>query len=323
MTTAPRFDLVDVAQTLRKHRALVLGATCVAAIVGAIFFFVRKPKYESKTEFLVANPLYYDRNSLFRNTEMRFVDYMGGDDDIDKVSAIAESDTVASLVIKNLHLAQDYNKDPENPTDMAWVKMMFHKGFSLKRTENKDAIVSYVDEQPLRSATIANEIVQDIAQVFGSYYNNMRLKMYGDLQSKMHQQDSAITALTDTLGALREQYGIYDVLSPARQNIMTGSVKGGKGTGAGMERIQNVEAVKDQLVSDHAKYVSLSNEFTTGIQADGMSLTQVISKAKPPLQPKGPTALVIIVTAALLGFFFTSLLILLFTYYRILISVQR
>ncbi len=323
MTTAPRFDLVDVAQTLRRNRVLIIGATCIAAIVGAIFFFTRKPKYEAKTEFLVANPLYYDRNSLFRNTEMRFVDYMGGDDDLDKVNAIAESDTVATLVIKNLHLAQDYNKDPNNPADMAWVKMVFHKGFNFKRTENKDAIISYVDEQPLRSATIANEVVQDVALIFGSYYNNMRMKMYGDLQSKMREQDSAITALTDTLGALREQYGIYDIMSPARQNIMTGSVKGGKGSGMGMERIQNVEAVKDQLVADHAKYVSLSNEFTTGIQADGMSLTQVISKAQKPLQPKGPTAMVVIVTAALLGFFFTTLLILLFTYYRILISVQR
>ncbi len=323
MTTAPRFDLVDVAQTLKKHFKIVLGATIVAAVLGAIFFFMKRPKYEAKTEFLIANPLYYDRNSLFRNTEMRFVDYMGGDDDLDKLTAIAESDTVMNIVIKNLHLAEDYNINPNDPKAMSFVKMIFRKGFSFKRTENKDAVVSFVDYDAPRSAAVANEIVHVTAQVFNSYYNNMREKMFMALQDKMAQQDSSITALTDTLGALRDQYGIYDILSPSRANIMAGSVKGGKGSGMGMERIQNIESIKDQLVADRAKYVSLSNEFSTGTKVDAVALTQVITKAKTPLSPKGPTAMVTIFTAALLGFFFSALLILMLSYYRILISVQR
>jgi uncharacterized protein involved in exopolysaccharide biosynthesis len=323
MTTAPRFDLVDVAQTLRKHSKILLIATIAAAILGAIFFFLRKPKYEAKTEFLISNPLYYDRNSLFRNTDMRFVDYMGGDDDLDKISAIAESDTVMNMVIKNLHMTRDYNIDPNDPHGMAFMRMIFKKGFNFKRTENKDAIVTFVDYDAPRSAAVANEVVRVTAQVFNSYYNNMRAKMYGALQDKMQEQDSAIGSLTDSLATLRDQYGIYAILSPSRQNVMTGSVSAGKGAGMGMEKIQNIEAIKDQLVADRAKYVSLSNEFSTGTKEDAVSLTQIISKAKAPLNPKGPTALTTILTAALLGFFFTALITLFLTYYRILISVQR
>lgn len=323
MTTAPRFDLVDVVQTIKKKFTFVLIATIAAAVVGAIFFFSRKPKYEAKTEFLISNPLYYDRNSLFRNTEMRFVDYMGGDDDLDKISAIAESDTVMNLVIRNLHLAQDYNIDTNDVKGMAFVHMIFRKGFTFKRTENKDAIVTFVDHDAPRSAAVANEVVKVTADIFNSYYNNMRSKMFAALKDKMHEQDSAINALTDTLAVLRDQYGIYAVLSPSRQNVMTGSVSGGKSTAMGMEKIQNVEAIKDQLVADRAKYVSLSNEFSTGTKEGAVSLTQVISKAKTPLTPKGPNAMMTILTAALLGFFFSVLLVLVLTYYRILISVER
>ena len=324
MTTTPRFDLVDVVHTIRKRRVFVLAVTLLAAVAGAIFFLVRRPKYEAKTEFLVANPLYTDRNSLFRNTEMRFVDNMGGDDDLDKVSAIAESDTVMNIVIHNLHIAQDYNKNPDDPRDMAWLRMEFAKRLNFKRTDNKDAILTYTDHDAPRSAAIANEMVRVIGQVFSGTYNTMRHNMYLAIKDKVTDQDSTINSLTDTLAALRDQYGIYAILSPGRQNIMTGTIKAaGKGAGIGIEKIQNVESIKDQMVADRAKYMSLMNEFSTATKVDAVPLTQVITKAKTPLQPKGPGALITILSCALIGFFFSSLFVLMMAYYRILISVQR
>ena len=90
-----------------------------------------------------------------------------------------------------------------------------------------------------------------------------------------------------------------------------------------MEQIQNIEAVKDQLVIDKSKFVSLLGEFSTGNQANQLQLTQVITLAKPPVDPKGPGLMLTLIACVFLGVFFSTLYVLLSTYYRELIAVER
>ncbi|MCD6063719.1 MAG: Chain length determinant protein, partial [Flavipsychrobacter sp.] len=89
--TTPRFDLVDIIQTIRQRRKFILIVTILTVLVGVLFTFVRKNKYKAEAEFFLSNPLYADRNYLFRSHDMHFVDFFAGDDDIDKIIVTAES----------------------------------------------------------------------------------------------------------------------------------------------------------------------------------------------------------------------------------------
>src|SRR5579875_2894507 len=113
--STPNFDLVDIVHTIRNRRRFVIIITILAVLVGIAFFYVRKKRYIAKTEFLIMNPLYTDRNNIFRNTEMRFIDYFAGEDDIDRVIAIAESDTVIDKIIRIKNLAYYYKVDTTKP----------------------------------------------------------------------------------------------------------------------------------------------------------------------------------------------------------------
>src|SRR5215217_5845574 len=95
----PRFDLVDIVKTLQQKLRLILIVTIAAAVIGAVFFLVRKKQYKAKTAFFVANPLYVDRTNLFRGDYSQFIDYFGKDDDVDKIMAIAKSDSLQRRII--------------------------------------------------------------------------------------------------------------------------------------------------------------------------------------------------------------------------------
>lgn len=322
--STPRFDLIDIVHTIRQRRTFVLTVTIIATVLGAVFFFTRHKKYEAKTEFLVSNPLFSDRNNLFRTSEMRFVDYVGGDDDIDRVTFLAESDTVKDRIISEMHLAEAYNIDLTKPDGMFRLRNIFKKNFDVKRTEYKDVLLSYTDTDPVRAAAVANTSIRVIEETFRGYYNSMRANVCAALNEKVHEQDSTIALLTDTLATLRDKYGIYDIISPARQNLITGEIKkSGAGTGKGVEQIQNIEATKDQIVIDRAKNISLLNEFSTGTKSDQMPLVDVITSGKVPVEPKGPGAALTIIAALLLGLFFSICYVLLTTYYKAIISVER
>src|SRR5271156_578229 len=105
---APSFDLVDILRTVQKQKRFIIIITALAIVLGGTFFAVKKKKYKGVCQFFVNNPLYGDRSTLFRQYETRYVDYFGGDDDLDKVTALASSDTVKDRVIRNCDFDKIY-----------------------------------------------------------------------------------------------------------------------------------------------------------------------------------------------------------------------
>ena len=92
--TNTSFDLGDIIRTLQKKKGFIITMTLVAIVLGGVFLAIRHTKYKAESNFFVNNPLYGDRSTLFRSVETRYVDYFGGDDELDKVMALANSDTV-------------------------------------------------------------------------------------------------------------------------------------------------------------------------------------------------------------------------------------
>jgi uncharacterized protein involved in exopolysaccharide biosynthesis len=90
-----------------------------------------------------------------------------------------------------------------------------------------------------------------------------------------------------------------------------------------MEEIQNIEATKDQMVADRARFVSLINEFSAGTAVGDQPQIQVISPASVPDKPAGLNLVMTIIVSLLVGAFFATLWVLLSAYFRALTSVAR
>jgi LPS O-antigen subunit length determinant protein (WzzB/FepE family) len=118
------------------------------------------------------------------------------------------------------------------------------------------------------------------------------------------------------LATLRDKYGIYNIISPDRHNITSGDMKGGgKGYGKGMEEIQNIESIKDQLVTDRSHYISLLNEYSAA-SGSSMEYLKLITRALPPTSPTGPSMRMVLIVAGMLGLFFSMIYVLMIEYFR-------
>lgn len=314
---APSFDLIDVIRTIQKRRTFILIITVLCMGLGGVFLLVKKKKFKAEARFFVNNPLYGDRNTLFRSFETRYVDYWGGDDDLDKVTALGNSDTVRDRIIRNCQFQTIYKGgDINNDTAHAMYMSIFDKNFNLKRTEYKDIIVSYIAYKPQDAANVANMSVKVLEETFRHYYTQMKGSMCFSINAKKVQLDSAINTLTDSLANLRDKYGIYGIISPSRQNMVNSEMKGGgKGFGRAMEEVQNIESVKDQLVTDRSHYISLLNEFSTAA-SDTIQYLKVITRAVPPTSPFGPSVQLVLLVTGCLGLFFSTVFVLMMAYYK-------
>src|SRR5690606_17135900 len=105
----PRFDLVDIIRVIDRRKRFVFIVTGACLLIGLLFHYLREKKYEAKTAFFVSNPIYADRSSMFAGADSRYTDYFGDEDDIDRVIALSESDTIITQVIRNAGLDRAYD----------------------------------------------------------------------------------------------------------------------------------------------------------------------------------------------------------------------
>ena len=262
----------------------ILFITISAGIIGALLHLVMPKKYEAATVFILKNPLYADRNNLYNN-ETKFLDYVANDEDISRFITMASDSGVQQKIISDMHLAAIYGYDTTGPEGRYKLKKAFQNRLKIYVNEYKNVVLNYTDSDPVRAAVIANLCTELLEHSLRGFYNGMRKNMQSSIQKRVVEEDSAIAVLTDTLTQLREQYGIYDIISPSRNNLMLSEMKenGHAGYARGIEQVQNIESIKDELVSDRAKHISLANQYATGTEIDEMQLTHIIEKAIPPL----------------------------------------
>ena len=309
------FNLADVSESIRKHSRRILILSSICAVLGGVSYLVTPKQYEAKTEFVIRNPLYSDRNYLY-NYDTKFLDYFGNEDDANRIMMLASSDIVQMEVIKNTNLSKAYKLDTLKPKQLLKLKRKFDKNLTLLRTEYRDILLTYTDTDPKRAAKVANETVNVLEQTFEDFYGDMRRSMHQTILNKIVEEDSIINSLTDTLAKLREKYGIYDIISPARHNLMNGNMKENShhNYGLGIELVQNIESLKDEMVADRAVKTTLANQYTssynTAANTVKMPILKVITEALPPATPKGLGGLYTVISCFLAGFFFSSIYVL-------------
>lgn len=313
----PNYDLFHIIHLIRKKLQTVVVIMLIGIIAGALVYFTIPKKYEADTVFILKNPLYADRNNLYNN-DTKFLDYAANDDDVDRLMAMAASDSLQNNVIRLMHLAEVYHYDTTNAKEVVKLKKHFKNNLKIFRNEYRNVVLTYTDKDADRAAAVANLCEDLLEHSLRDFYNGMRKNMYQSIMNRVHDEDSAIAVLTDTLTKLREKYGIYDIISPARYNIMLSTMKdnGREGYAAGVELIQNTESIKDELVSDRAKHITLANQYTTGTQINEMPLTHVIQVAKPPVKHTGFGLLTTLIVCAFLGFVFGVLYVLMSDYFQ-------
>lgn len=305
----PRFDLVDIIQTLRKHSKLLLIAVIASAMLGGLFYVFGKKKYEAEADFIISNPLYADRNNLFRNRDTRFVDYFGGDDDLDRVLVIAASDTLRNAVAEQLNLWDAYKLDRTKAEDRQKMKEIFKDKYKMERTEYTTGKVYFEDTDPVRAAAVANLSIEISENIFRSYYLKMKNNVANSVRERIDEIDRRIAEITE------------------EQVELSRNMSKGIGTEEYIKhqtKATETTVLKEQLIQDKANNISILNELLTGVDSNDQNrYVQVITPATPPEKPAGIGLALTIIGAAFFGFFFVAIYLLIITYYRLLINVQR
>jgi uncharacterized protein involved in exopolysaccharide biosynthesis len=299
-----RFDLFDVTRVFLQWKKYILGFAFLVALIIAGYLFTVKTYYRGYGAFYPASSVISGRINLFRESQQDWIDYFGEENEVDRAFVISGSSTVVSFLIDSFKMAEHYNIDVNaDPNGQVKVVKKFLKNYKVSRTGYNHIEVTFTDPDKKKAAAIVNVAMNKIEDALRDLFIgiNRQLSLAIDIRKdSLHQE---LTMLTDSLVKLRVQYGIYDIVAPSRQ-ILVGSARGSGVTYAeGLERIQNLEELKDKMAIDKAKYMSLSNEFKTSI-FKGFPMIHVVQWASDNGPKAGPFRIIMVLAGALLATLF-------------------
>lgn len=308
----PQTETSTIFRILTTQRRKILALSLSAAALGLVLGLFKTKRYSAETTFILKNHLFADRTYLY-SKDMRYINYYAPEDDIERLIALTDADNVLNSLIGQLNLVAYYKTDTTKPKAFRILKKKIAKQVEITRTPEKHAILTYEDKNPEMAARIANKYLELIELNLRINYNSVRADVYRALQNKIAEEDSALLVLTDSLASLRKYYGIYDIISPTRGNMIVHAHiqdNGHPEFAKGLELIQNVESVKDRAVADRSDHISLANQYAGSEKVGDLSLIQIVKVAQPPLKASSTGPVVITLTCFVAGLFFSVVYIL-------------
>jgi hypothetical protein len=303
-----QFDLFDIIRIGLKWKKKILIFSLTVAIIAAVFFFFQKNYYNAYGSFYTGSAVMSGRVNLFRETPQEWVDYFGGENEVDRAFVIGNSAQVISYLIEKFKIREHYKIDSTDKEAMKKTYKKFTKNFSINRTGFKHIEINFSDEDQNLCHEVVNEAMNRIENQLRLMYININRQLALSLDIRKDSLDQALTVMTDSLVGLRVKYNIYDLIAPGRKNMVAFNPKGsGENYAKGIEEIQNLEEMKDKLAMDKAKYMSLSNEFKTAT-FDGFPMIHVTQWASAGSPKAGPFRTIGVMIAFAVAFVFSLVL---------------
>ncbi|HMN32461.1 MAG TPA: hypothetical protein PKA54_03745 [Chitinophagaceae bacterium] len=283
-----QFDLFDIIRIGLKWKKHIIIFSFAIACITAIIFLFQKNYYKAYGAFFPASAVISGRVTLFRETPQEWIDYFGGENEVDRAFVVGNSSPLYSYIIEKFKLREHYKIDSTDKESMKKTYKRFAKNFSISRTGFKNIEVTFTDEDQMLCHEVVNTAINQVESRLRELYIGINKQLALSIDLRKDSIANQLTLMTDSLITLRTKYSIYDIISPGRKNIINFTAKGsGEQYARGLEEIQIVEELKDKLAIDNARYMSLSNEFKTAI-FDGFPMVHVTQWAAPGAPKAGP-----------------------------------
>lgn len=275
------FNLIETTALLKSKWRLILSFTAVSAILAAGIVFIATPKYRSAATILAGNSLLTDKASIFNPQIKDLYGSFGNGDDLDRIQAVAEMDTVLLKVIREQQLVQYYalKNEPEPVLEKQALKLL-RKELRFTKTPKDQLIISCLTKDAQQAAQIVNAIIKYAEE-------NLQSLTQSEYKRVLHQLDTAVANLKVQFSEFEQQ--------PAATNEAA-------------KRMQETESFS--ILSQLEQYKRISAEYRIGMNAIP-SFIRLLEPGTISPEPAWPNKPLIITIAALAGLVFSSLLTLL------------
>lgn len=281
MTNQPQINLTRIFQVIVRSWKFIFGFVLIAMAIGLLFYLLGTPKYETKTSFILRDPLEWERNQTLSQDFFQNKRYFADEDNIDEVIALSKSSEMYGAINERFNLRESKGKN---------VERYLRKNLKIKRNDTREIDISYRDSDKTLSADVTNYVRDYLQMKYESYFKTLHQNIILNLKHQITVLDSSIVVLNDSIRDTRERYNLPAQLLPQRGEALAPSSTAANIEAAmGMEILANHTASKDKLIESRAKMNSLIYEYSLGMDENAtLSAFNVTQYAHPETHTRLP-----------------------------------
>jgi LPS O-antigen subunit length determinant protein (WzzB/FepE family) len=318
-TPVRSFDLVLF---LWARRRLIMGVTLLAIVTGIIAAYVIRPLYRSEVIMFPAITNSVSKAMLSEmSTGRDDILALGDEQDAEQLLQMLQSERIRDRVAQNFDLMSVYRIKPDAKHRVTELNKAYQEHINFEYTKFGSVRVSVLDEDPVRSADIANYISDQVDSVWKEMAVERAQKGFIVVESKVKELEENIRVMTDSMRVLRE-LGVHDYHTQSeRYNEYLGAaiVKGDARAVREFEERFKVLAkyggayvtIQDRLFNE-TKRLSILKMKLEQAQADRDSNLPhkfVVNRAQPADKKDYPIRWLIVAISAIAGLVLALLLI--------------
>lgn len=269
-----RDNLLSLVQSIFRRKKQILWL-CAIAGIGSIVLSLLLPNFYKSTSVFYAASADISRPDPV-GPDLKERNLFGIEEDLDKIMTCASSIEVVDFLVEKFDLYTHYDIDPESKKGKFKVRETLQGLMDIKKTKYEAIELSIEDEDPQFAADMVNAAVDKINTIAQSLTKSTQAKQIVNKQSSMIEKQKSIKVLGDTLLALNQRYGIFNVnaqsesISTSLTNV-TGKLalvraKLGSLTKTGYKRdsINYIKAQEQGLIEQLNYLTGTANKFNQG-----------------------------------------------------------
>ena len=269
-----RDNLLGLVASVFKRKKQILWI-CAIAGIGAILISLLLPNYYKSTSVFYAASADVARPDPV-GPDLKERDLFGIEEDLDKIMTCASSLELVDYLIQKFDLYKHYDIDPESKKGKFKVREALEGMMDLKKTKYEAIELSIEDEDPQFAADMVNAAVEKVNAIAQNLTKSTQAKQISNKQAAMVEKQKSITVLGDTLAALSQRYGIYNVLAQSESMsasltsvtgklaLVNAKLKALQGAGYKRDSINYIKAQAQGLIEQKAFLEQTANKFNQG-----------------------------------------------------------
>lgn len=204
-------NLLGVLKSFFRWKKQILWLCLIAAVGSVIISLLLPNYYKASTIFYAASEDVSKPDPVGNALKERA--YFGQEDDMDKLMTIAQSSELTTHLIKKFDLFTHYDIDSTGKKAQFKIREHLNALYEVKKTKYEAIELSIEDKDPVLAAKMANEARETLNLIAKKLTKETQAKQLSNKQKSLLEKQNYLNTMGDSLRALSDRYGIYNVLA--------------------------------------------------------------------------------------------------------------
>lgn len=199
---------MDIFKTIYNWRRFIMMFTAICTALALIISLFMPNIYKAYSVFYASNTQQLDKQTLFNNKQ--FGSNFGGDDDMERLISIGESDTLLREMVLEFDLIKHYKIEKDDKLALYKAVKEFSNNYDISKNDHGAIELQFEDKDPVLCSKLVNTMVSKVDSIYFGIIRFNSNKMLEVITQQLADKENELRKVYDSTIYVKNSYNIIN-----------------------------------------------------------------------------------------------------------------